>query len=1414
MKSFKGLLGAGAVFVVFVLGAVPAVGFEGHSFSGSFGSAGSGAGQLALVSNSGVAVNSTTHDVYVADTGNHRVDEFSAGGVFLRAWGWGVADGLPALETCTLVCQAGLAGNGAGELSAPTFVAVDNTAGASAGDVYVADTARKVVEKFDASGNLVAGWGSGGVLDGSSATGGPFAGIVGIAVDTTGDLFVHDPNGIVWFEFGQDGTPGVPFSDRAEPSDVGVGVDASGNLYAVIRGVTKIEPSGEIVGPVDGEAQDTGFVVDEVTGDIFVDEGGGSIAHFDSSCVPSGGGVFGAPCAVADAFAGGDLAGGAGLGVDTSSDAVYAADVDNQRVVVFSEGHYADVNTEPASEVTPNTATLNGHLDPAGNGEITACDFEYIDDAAFQAHAYGAPGVVSAVCAEGASFSAPASVHVDLGALLPSTTYHFRLDALDAQGVSHGADQTFTTPPAVKDVSTNPATGVLGHSATLNGTLDPNGQGTTYHFQYVTDTAFQASGYSTAVSAPVPDADAGSTPGDQSVHVDVTGLTPTTIYHFRLIAGNGNGVTVGQDETFSTPPPPAIDNTGTKNLTASTVDLTASINPNGTDTTYRFEYGTSTAYGTSIPVPDADIGVGTSDVSVTQHVAGLEAGTKTYHWRVVATNPSGTSTSPDHTFVYATGGEGLPDNRAYEMVTPPKKNGALIGDVSFVSPLIPNIAADGSRVMVGSIQCFAHAESCNGLRGNPVGSPYEFTRTPDGWVTTSLAPPATQFTASTPWAYNATTGTALFSMSTPPFGEDDFYVRNADRRLLDIGPTVPPGVGAQAPTGGAGGGEGGQAQTADFSHFVWETGALWPLDAPGGGYQVYEYVGTGNSQPLSVGVSGREGSHDLISACGTGLGVARQSRLGTFSADGRTVFFTAEPKETEPCPSGTGANAGTPVPAMTVYARVDGEEPDAHTVAISHPSPSECGGGSGQGEKGCREAASDPANAVFEGASSDGSKAFFTSTQQLTDTASEDSQNGHIAGNVNCALQGSGCDLNLYEYDAGSPAGHHLVDASVGDSSGAGPRVQGVVALSADGSHVYFVAKGVLGGINDRGQSAQSGANNLYVFERDAEHPAGQTIFITDLPISDEVEWRLAGDPANVTPDGRFLVFVSHGALTADDTSASRASQVFRYDAATGTLTRISVSNDGFNDNGNRSTPTLCEGGGDSCAEDDTILAVRDAGGRWDPSMSDDGRFVFFQSPVALTPGALDDVQIATNSVGVPVYEQNVYEWHEGHVYLISDGRDASASIGASACGFSAVCLLGSDASGANVFFSTADRLVGQDTDTELDYYDARICTAADPCVPSSSPVGGGCQGEACHGTASGAPSTPAAVTVGYAGAGNLAPAPFQQRKPAVKAKKKHPKKKKDVKHRSAKKRAKRGVVRRAARLGAGGKSRNGGNRS
>jgi hypothetical protein len=1217
----------------------------------------------------GVAIDQSTGDVYVADTGNARVEKFDAIGNLLLAFGANV--GGSGVDTCTslLTCVPGTPGSGPGAFTTPEFVAIDPTSG----DVYVGDTGDNAVSKFTSAGTLVSSWGTSGQLNGSTTTAGSFGELGGIAVSAAGHLLVYGAATHVVFEFAATGGFLGELELKLEAGSVprGLAVDGSGDLFkangdaSIERFGSTGEDTGTIAGPGAGA-----FTVEPVTGDVYV-AGSSALEHFNfngtGEVVEPGGGTcppvpFSGGCAPTDSVAVGFA--GSGIAVSSSSGDSYVSN--------------------------------------PGAGEV----FEY-------------------------------------GPLV-----------------------------TIPDVTTGRATGVTGTSAVLNGSVNPDEvQVSECVFEYGTNSAY---GQSVACEAP----DAAEIPVDgneHAVHAAIAGLTPGVVYHFRLRARNVNGANLGGDETVEALPPPAITGEAVSDLTVTSAQLQALVNPRGSQVkACTFEYGSSSTYGASVGCDQslAQIGAGTEPVAVSSQLRGLSAN-QTYHWRLAVENVSGVTTSPDHTFIYDTTGGGLSDGRAYEMVTPPQKNGSLINDVTFVG-MVPDIAADGSRVMAATIQCFAESEACNGHHGDAVGSPYEFTRTPGGWVTTPLAPPASVFSSNAPWGYDATTDGALFSMATPPFGENDFYLRNPETgSFQDIGPNTPPEDGSLRPQGGRIGAV-QQAQTGDYSHFAWQSPVRWPFDE-GSGEQLYEYSGLGNTRPLLVGVTGGEGSHELISNCVTKLGPANNNPVpGKMSGDGETVFFTAEA-----CPSGLGVNMGVEEPADGLYARIDGEQAGAHTVALSRSrgageectagegmaeracrertSPSECGTGAVADEVACREAISKPAGVEFAGASEDGSKAFFLSPQQLTDSASEDPTDNAVEPGCFASVAANGC--NLYEYDLDSPAGHQLVDVSAGAVSG-GPRVQGVLAVSPDGSHVYFVAKEVLTeAANERGQVAQEGADNLYLFERDASYPDGRVVFITDLAVADSREWTVApGLPTNVTPEGRYLVFLSSGQLTADDTSESGAKQVFRYDAVTGQLIRISIGNEGFDDNGNRSTPSPC--GVNTCSESALIVQEAVSSTRSDPTMSDDGRFVFFQSPLALTPGALDDVKVTIGGEGLPVYAQNVYEWHEGHVFLISDGRDVSANNGADpACPFFSVCLLGSDASGANVFFTTADGLVGQDTDGELDIYDARVCTAESPCLTQSGVVPGECEAAACQGSP-GAP--PAAISPSgsatFSGPGNLAP--------------------------------------------------------
>jgi DNA-binding beta-propeller fold protein YncE len=1174
-------------------------------------------------------------------------------------------------------------------------VAVDD----GSDQTYVADSQTGLVTIFNSAHTEV------GVLDGGATPAGSFGFVSGegaIAVNNdTGDVYVLDSAHAVVDVF-----------------------DAAGNYKCQITG--SVTPSATecdgVVGsatPSGGFSSPRGLAVNQDTGEVYVlDAERGVIDRFTVA------GEFASQVEFSKAPI--ELSGSEtrGLAVNSTNGDIYVGTGQTSSVAIFdSSGAFVEAWT--------GSNTPAESFAPAGSAsEISVA----VDDASGRVYVTDTSQVVTDVFESSGAYDTQFSHEYQIAggtAVDQSTGQVLVSNGRTAPAAS--VVEIFGPALTVPDAHTGEGTEVGSTVAALSGTVDPDGlQLTDCHFDYGTDTSY---GH-TAPCAP----GAASIAADSSEHAvtaRLTGLEPGVTYHFRLSAENKNDEgepSVGSDATLATPPAPAIDGATDANLTATSADLNVSINPEGFESTYQLQWGLTTSYGNVAPASPKSIGSGTADVLESQHIEGLEAN-KTYHWRVIAMNVNGTTTGSDHTFIYdtATGG-GLPDNRAYEMVTPPQKNAAAIGLGVLI--IAPDISEDGSRMVASSIQCFGEAQSCTADRESE-GEPFLFTRTSHGWVTSALAPPAI-LGANTNLMDDANAGTALLSIQTPPMGEDDWFAAEPEGKFTDIGPVTPPSKGELGESGGA-----PIAATPDLSHLVWAWNSnVWSFPEGVDAENLYEYVGHGNDAPAVVGVSGGPESAALISMCGTRLGGPGEG-AGALSTNGEVVYFTALGHDLGEvaCPADL-----TAPPTSHLYARID----QSGTVDVSQRSPLNCSVAGG-----C--ANSPPGDANFSDASANGSKVFFTDTQQLTDQATEDSNsNDNAAPGKDCAgTVASGC--NLYEYDLSSPKGENLLAVSAGDSSGDGPRVQRVIAVSADGSHVYFVAKGVLSGVdNDLGQTAQNGAKNMYVFERDTTYPNGHVAFITTLPSSDVMN-EVAGSgnayETSVTPDGRFMVFTSRGQLTEGDSGVSQV-QVFRYDAQTADLVRVSVGNDGFNDDGNRPaeacfSPELgCPG--------DARIARGTSTGRRDQTMSHDGSYVFFESPVGLTPQALNEVQIATEN-GDPTYAQNIYEWHAGHVYLISDGKDAT-SVGRG--GESTVKLLGTDAPGANVFFRTADSLVPEDTDTQLDYYDARICTASDPCVASGSPALPPCLGEACHGTPAGTPLSPNVPSATFNGEGNITPTP------------------------------------------------------
>jgi hypothetical protein len=395
----------------------------------------------------------------------------------------------------------------------------------------------------------------------------------------------------------------------------------------------------------------------------------------------------------------------------------------------------------------------------------------------------------------------------------------------------------------------------------------------------------------------------------------------------------------------------------------------------------------------------------------------------------------------------------------------------------------------------------------------------------------------------------------------------------------------------------------------------------------------------------------------------------------------------------------------------------------------------------------------------FQAASLESSKVFFTTTRQLANTDLDTGTECKLQENVGPS---PGCDLYLYDYSR--PAGERLTQVSAGDLSdperGRNAEVIGVTAISGDGSHAYFVARGVLTTVpNSVGKSAQQGKPNLYMWERDAAHPGGRIAFVGTLQASCSGEadcrsWNgslkdkalavplLGPDPTDtaVGGDGHILAFQTNAALIGEDQDGEMR-DIYRYDTETGQLKLITASSPGALGGSSpfqvaTSTATLHDTG-----EAGDLFAQLN---RW---ISEDGETLVFRTREALLPGDIDG-------------ESDTYLWKAGQLALLApQPSDFQAKIAVSQ-------------SGNEVAFSTAVSLVGGDGDEAEDVYVARV-DGGFPVAPKAS----GCAGEACQGAATPPPGNPGAGSASFRGPGNLKAQPQKQAKKKQHKHKRHRKK-------------------------------------
>ena len=286
------------------------------------------------------------------------------------------------------------------------------------------------------------------------------------------------------------------------------------------------------------------------------------------------------------------------------------------------------VSTGPVAALGRTWATLNVSVNP--NGADTSVWSDYGRSLPY-AQRTGTYGVGQGTSTTVIGTHAPG--------LQCATGYNYRATARSEGGEVNGINGTFTTAACIPPtVTTGAATNVEGTRATLNVSVNPNGGDTWVRAEYGPTTAYgtQTGEYGVGY-------------GEATVNVptNAPNLTCGTLYHYRARARNtaGQEATPGADATFTTPTCPSNLPSVTTQLPGGVgptrASLRGTVNPNGSNATARFEYGTTPAYGSV--TPSVPMGSGTTPVGLRGGVQGLNCGT-TYYLRATGTTGAGTAT--------------------------------------------------------------------------------------------------------------------------------------------------------------------------------------------------------------------------------------------------------------------------------------------------------------------------------------------------------------------------------------------------------------------------------------------------------------------------------------------------------------------------------------------------------------------------------------------------------------------------------------------------------------------------------------------------------------------------------------------------------------------------------------------------
>jgi sugar lactone lactonase YvrE len=507
------------------------------------------------------------------------------------------------------------------------------------GEVFVADNAAGAIDVFSASGTRLGEFG-GGLLE-NEATG--LTGISGLAVDAAGRVYVADRTTRTIQVFRSDGFGSYTLVAEWH------GYNTPAKLFSGDLSGVAVDTSTSVSDPAAGDV----YVVDKATNAVYVFKPGAEETK-EGAYVSTlkGKPAFEEPNAVA---------------VSASTGTVYVADSARSRIEVFEAS--GAFTRAVFGKGTPNKAfaRIGGiSVEEAAEEKLYVAD--EVNQAVDEFNGLGEWVGRTNAGEKGAPIREPVAVAVQNA----SGASHGDLYVADADPTSAAVD-LFGATVTVPAVTTGKATeieraiGTKAIIAKLNGTINPEGQKSHYHFEY---REVQTEVFHRAPAEASGDEEVtGSSPLE--VHTTVQ-LKPETPYQFRLVGvadaaptAGSYGLIVG----FKNATPSAVTGVFTgeaESIAPTSATLTGKFSPQKIETSYHFEYGESLGYGHSTPTVNPS---SSKPVSAAEAVSGLITG-RTYHFRLVAQNEFGTTYGGDQSFTTTASGPPSVSSESSEVKSP------------------------------------------------------------------------------------------------------------------------------------------------------------------------------------------------------------------------------------------------------------------------------------------------------------------------------------------------------------------------------------------------------------------------------------------------------------------------------------------------------------------------------------------------------------------------------------------------------------------------------------------------------------------------------------------------------------------------------------------------------------------------